>query len=112
MLSGCGVNESSEGSNTASQQTVVTDDSVSLSWSAPSTRADGNYLSNNELAGYKVYMGSSANDLSQLVDLNDNQITEFTVSDLEAGSYYFAVSAYDRDGLESGFSQIIRVDVG
>jgi fibronectin type 3 domain-containing protein len=111
LLTGCGINESSESTNTASQQTVVSDDTVNLSWAAPSTRSDGVYLSPSDLAGYKVYMGSSANDLRQLVDLNDNQATEFTVSDLDAGSYYFAVSAYDQDGMESGFSQVIRVDV-
>jgi fibronectin type 3 domain-containing protein len=111
LLSGCGINESSESSNTASQQVIVSDDSVNLSWLAPSTRSDGDYLSNSELAGYKVYMGSSANNLTQLVDLNDDQITDYTVDNLESGSYYFAVTAYDNDGLESGFSQVIRVDV-
>ncbi len=111
LLSGCQLQETSESTNTAAQQSVATSDSVSLSWSAPSSRSDGNYLSVSDLAGYKVYMGSSESNMTQLVDLNDYNITGYTVDNLESGSYYFAVTAYDNDGLESGFSQVIRVDV-
>lgn len=108
VLTACGSSSSTSGTSTASQP-VNAKDSINLSWIAPSTRADGSYLSPNELAGYKVYMGSSENDLAPLVDLNDDTVTQYTVNDLPAGSYYFAVSAYDGDGMESGYSQVILV---
>jgi hypothetical protein len=113
-MTACSIEESAENNNTSASGTGSTSgstESVNLSWTAPASRSDGDYLSPNELAGYKVYMGSSANNLTQLVDLNDNQATGFTVNNLESGSYYFAVSAYDQEGLESGFSQVIRIDV-
>jgi hypothetical protein len=117
-MTACTLDSKTESTNTASSDTDTTsptgngEESVSLSWISPDTRADGDYLSLNDLAGFKVYMGTSENSLRQLVDLNDNQITKYTVNNLAAGSYYFAVSAYDQDGLESGFSQVIRIDVG
>lgn len=113
-LTACTPEESTGESNTASSNAGITSgttESVTLSWTAPATRSDGNYLSLNELAGYKVYMGSTADDLAERLDLNDNQATGATIDNLETGSYYFAVSAYDQDGLESGFSQVIRIDV-
>ena len=54
-------------------------------------------------AGYKVYLGSQSGtyNTSNDVGLATRQI----VSSLEFGrTYYFAVTAYDRDGQESGFS--------
>lgn len=82
-----------------------------LSWVAPSTRADGSYLPLTELEGYRVYYGTSASNLSVLVDLNDDSLTEYTVDTLPSGSYYFAVTAYDSNGVESGLSNIINKDV-
>ena len=64
-----------------------------LSWVAPTTRSDGSYLPITDLQGYRIYYGTSANDLSVLVDLNDDSITEFDVNSLPSGNYYFAVSA-------------------
>jgi hypothetical protein len=82
-----------------------------LSWVAPSTRADGSYLPLTELEGYRVYYGTSANNLSVLVDLNDDSLTEYSVDTLPSGNYYFAVTAYDSNGVESGLSNILNKDV-
>ncbi|MCU7844541.1 MAG: fibronectin type III domain-containing protein [Candidatus Thiodiazotropha sp. (ex Monitilora ramsayi)] len=111
VLTACGNNSSTTSQNSEASPPVNAKDTVNLSWIAPSTRADGTYISPNELAGYKVYMGSSASNMEPLVDLNDDTITQYTVNDLPAGSYYFAVSAYDADGLESGYSQVIQVNL-
>jgi hypothetical protein len=125
MLSACGIQESTSTGPTSSQNTSVSSnntpipsdnatipsDKINLSWAAPSTRSDGSYLPVSQLAGYRVYMGTSDNNLSPLVDLNDETITHYTVDNLPAGSYYFSVSAYDRDGLESGLSQIVRIQL-
>jgi hypothetical protein len=56
-------------------------------------------------------MGTSSDNLTELVDLNDDTITNYTVNDLSTGNYYFAVSAYDINGLESGYSQVILIQV-
>jgi len=110
LLSACGTQDSTSAGSAASQNTI-SNDNVNLSWAPPSTRADGSYLPITELAGYRVYMGTSDNNLKPLVDLNDETITSYTVSDLPAGSYYFSVSAYDMNGLESGFSQVVLIQL-
>lgn len=115
-LTACGGSGTTTGTTAATStgseaqtQTQTATDSVNLSWRAPASRSDGTYLPISELAGYRVYMGTTSNDLSPLVDLNDEAITSYTIRNLSAGSYYFAISAYDIDGLESGMSQVLRI---
>ena len=111
LLSACGSQQSSS-TGTTSAIGTPTGESVSLSWVAPSTRTDGSYLSTTDLAGYRIYVGTSATSLTPLVDLNDDTITQYTINTLSAGEYYFAVSAYDKDGLESSLSQVVLKQVG
>ena len=106
ILTGCNDNTSTT-QNTSASQGSTSKDSVNLAWSIPTTRIDGSYLPLDELAGYRIYMGTKANDLHQLVDLKDETITQYTVDNLSSGDYYFAISAFDSDGLESGLSQVI-----
>ena len=84
---------------------------VLLSWYAPTSRIDSSPLNLSDLEGYRIYYGSSMDDVStMLVDLNDNTVTEYLVS-LPSGTYYFAITAYDSGGMESGLSNIINKDV-
>ena len=77
--------------------------SVSLSWNAPTTNADGTPITG--LAGYKIYLGPSPGVYSVQIDVG---ITNpYTVTLLPAGTYYFAVSAYNTSGNESDFSNEI-----
>ena len=82
-----------------------------LSWAAPSSRADGSYMSPSELQGYRIYYGTTPDNLSMLVDLNDETITDYTISELPSGIYYFAVTAYDAEGTESAFSNVISKNI-
>ncbi|UCD35631.1 MAG: choice-of-anchor D domain-containing protein [Nitrospiraceae bacterium] len=76
-------------------------ETVTLSWSPPATSEDGSAL--NDLAGYKVYIGSSPEAVSESIDVGN--VTTYQVSDLTGGAtYYFTVTAYDTSGNESGFS--------
>ncbi len=69
-------------------------DSVSLTWN-PNTEPD--------LAGYKLYTGTSPGSYSQIFDVGHG--TSYTVSSLVPGNtYYFALTAYDIYANESGFS--------
>ena len=106
ILTACG-----GGSSDATSDSRTTSSSVVLSWTAPSSRADNSYLPLSELQGYRVYYGTSEDDLSMLVDLNDDTITEYSVDNLPSGSYYFAITAYDLDGMESGLSNVVNKDV-
>ncbi|MEO6667280.1 MAG: fibronectin type III domain-containing protein, partial [Nitrospiria bacterium] len=56
-----------------------------------------------DMAGYKVYYGSSG-AYTQTIDVGT--VTAQTISGLQEGlTYYFAVTAYDASGNESGYSQ-------
>ncbi|MDR2877377.1 MAG: fibronectin type III domain-containing protein [Chromatiales bacterium] len=78
-----------------------------MSWTAPSTRFDGTPLSLSQIAGYRVYSGTTSNSLSLVRDLNDGSATSYTVTSLAAATtYYFAVSVYDTNGNESSYSAI------
>ena len=59
------------------------------------------------LAGYRVYYGTVPGMYVQTAGegLNAGNVTGFTVSGLNKGvRYYFAVTAYDAAGLETGYS--------
>jgi hypothetical protein len=51
--------------------------------------------------GYKVYYGSSPNTYTSSIAVG--MVPSFTVN-LPPGTYYFAVTAYDSSGNESGYS--------
>lgn len=56
-----------------------------------------------DVAGYMIYYGFAARDYDYVVDVGDQ--TTFTLSGLKDGhTYYFAVTAYDTEDLESDFS--------
>jgi hypothetical protein len=111
LLSGCGTTGSTSSETPTASQTIRTGETVNLSWTAPSTRADGSYLPVNQLASYRIYRGTTIGNMAPLVDLEGNSNTEYTVTGLSSGSYYFAVSAFDTDGLESSYSQIILIEI-
>ena len=57
-----------------------------------------------DLAGYIVYYGTASRNYKYDVDIGDQ--TSCTISGLnEDVMYYFAVTAYDNEGNESGYSQ-------
>jgi fibronectin type 3 domain-containing protein len=63
---------------------------------------------NNEptVDGYKLYYGTSSKNYSESIDIGNN--TKYTIKNLKRGQTYFiAVTAYDIEGNESGFSDEI-----
>jgi len=79
--------------------------SATLSWSAPATREDGSALT--DLAGFKVYYGTSPDNLSSTVTLNGAGVTSYEIDNLSAGTYYFVVTAIDSTGSESPSSTMV-----
>ncbi len=55
-----------------------------------------------DLAGYKVYFGTSSGAYGPAINIGKQ--TNYTVTNLGIGTYYFAVTAYDTSGNESPFS--------
>ena len=75
--------------------------SVSLSWN-PNTEID--------LAGYKIHYGTASGSYTNSVDVGN--VTTCTVPNLTAGqTYYFAATAYDTSGSESGYSNQVSYTI-
>jgi hypothetical protein len=63
-----------------------------------------------ELAGYKIHWGPSSGVYTSSKDVGNN--TSATITGLDEGkTYYFAATAYDGDGNESGFSNQIAFTI-
>jgi len=76
---------------------------ATLSWQPPTTYSDGSPLT---IRGYRFYAGPAQNNLSLVEDLQQPGLSTYMVSGLSAGTWYFAVTAYDAQGIESTFSNI------
>ena len=93
--------------NAASAQTGT----VTLSWTAPTKRADGTPLSLADINGYRIHYGKSAGDYTGHVNLADGTAQQVTLIDLPLGTYYLVMTTYDVVGLESGYSSAVTKNV-
>jgi hypothetical protein len=84
--------------------TTGTTGSASLHWTAPTTNTNGSALTN--LAGYHIYYGKSASSMTTTITVASPGTTSYTVSNLAAGTWYFAVSAYTSNGTQSARSNV------
>lgn len=101
--SGAGGNASSEpagGGNSDPAPGSSTDNSITLAWDKPDANSDGSDLT--DLAGYKIYYGTSSSNYTQSIDVG--QITSAVISNLSPGTWCFATTAYDTAGNESNYS--------
>ena len=71
-----------------------------LSWTPPTTNSDGTPLT--DLGGYKAYAGKTSGNYTIVKDVGN--VTTYTITSLPEGKWYFAVTAYDTSGNESGYS--------
>jgi hypothetical protein len=79
--------------------------SVTLSWSAPTQNSNGTALTN--LAGYRIYYGTSASAMTQTVTISSVGVMTHVLSNLNAQTYYFGVMAYNTAGVESKLSNLV-----
>jgi hypothetical protein len=107
---GSGGSNSSSGNN-VSDSVVVPTGSVTLGWTAPATRADGTPLSLADIDGFRIYYGESAGDYTDSVEVADGTAQTVTVNDIPVGTYHVAITAFDANGSESGFSSEIPMTV-
>ncbi|SFR77685.1 Fibronectin type III domain-containing protein [Marinobacter daqiaonensis] len=107
-LAGCGGGStgstsgvSAEDSPTIAPSEEASASSVSLSWTAPGTRVNGEQLSTADLDGYIVSYGQSVDTLDQSARVESCISCEFTVANLAEGTWYFRVQTVDTLGLVS-----------
>ena len=87
---------------------IIVADSASatseLSWTPPTENTNGTPLL--DLAGYKIYYGTSPTALTLSTDINSPTTYTYVVSNLTAGTWYFEVRAVSTTNLESAGSNI------
>jgi hypothetical protein len=86
---------------------------IQLAWTAPSTRADGSALTASELNGYRIYysLEGSSSSADTILTVNGGSTTALKITLTAAGTYAFAITAIDQNGLESSLSSPVLVAV-
>jgi len=84
--------------------------SATIRWTPPTTNSDNSPLTN--LAGYRIYYGTSSGNLTQVLNLPNPGITSGVVDNLSAGTWYFAVTSYNSSNVESARSNVTSKTIG
>jgi hypothetical protein len=78
--------------------------STSVSWVAPTTNTNGTALTN--LAGFRLYYGTSSSALTRTTTVSDVTRRSATISSLAPGTWYVAVRAFNTSNVESVNSNV------
>jgi hypothetical protein len=84
--------------------TQVANGTATISWVPPTQNTDGSPLT--DLGGYRIYYGTSASNLDQVIEVTNPGLATYVVQNLSAATWYFCVRAYRSDGTESAPSNI------
>lgn len=76
-----------------------------LSWTPPTQNTNGTALTN--LAGYRIAYGTSATALTQTIQVANPGLSNYTMTNLSPGTYYFGIRAYTSGGTESELSNVV-----
>jgi len=76
-----------------------------LTWKPPTQNTDGSALTN--LAGVRIYYGTSAANLSKSVQVAGSSATTYTISGLATGTWYFGAKSYTTAGTTSAMSAVV-----
>lgn len=95
--------------STTTGTTTATPTAVSLTWTVPTQRTDGQPLSPSDIVGYEIYLTGDATGTQQVININDGTMTAYQVTDLAADTWHFAISAFDSTGLASDLSNVVSV---
>jgi Fibronectin type III domain len=76
--------------------------SVTLGWMPPTQNSNGTPIT--DLAGYKIHYGTASQDYTQVVAVNNPSLSRYVVDSLPSGTYFFAITAYNSQGIESALS--------
>jgi hypothetical protein len=79
--------------------------SATLSWTPPTRNTNNTTLSN--LAGYRIYYGTSPTSLTRTVQLSNAGLSRYVVSSLGPATWYFSIRAYSSTGAESANSTVV-----
>lgn len=79
--------------------------SATISWTPPTQNTNGSTLTN--LAGYRIYYGTSQTNLSNVVNITNPGLVTYVLSNLSTTTYYFAMTSVNSSGTESPRSNVV-----
>ena len=92
------------GSGTTAPPTTTPASSSNLTfgWQAPTENSNGTPITN--LAGYKIHYGTASQQYTQVAEVSNPSLSRYVIDSLPSGTYYFAITAYNSQGIESALS--------
>ncbi len=78
---------------------------VTLSWTPPAENEDGTYLV--DLAGYWIYWGNNPGTYTEWLRIDNPGLTMVVIEDLVPGDWEFAMTSFNRNGVESKLSNTV-----
>jgi hypothetical protein len=86
---------------------VTTATTANVTWT-PTAEAPG---ATAQIAGYHIYYGTSADSMTQVVDVPGAGSVSYALANLAAGTWYFGIASYDTNMIESAMSDVVSVDL-
>jgi Putative Ig domain len=83
--------------------------SAVIEWVPPTENTNGTPLT--DLAGVRIYYGTSAASLSHMVQISSKTETSYTIGNLSAGTWYFGGVSYTTTGAQSAMSRVVSMSV-
>ncbi len=91
--------------NTGSNSTTY--GAAQLSWTPPTSNTDDTQLT---IAGYKIYYGTAPGVYSKVVNVSSG-LTEYVIDNLASDTYYFVITVYDNQLVESDYSNEVTKSI-
>ena len=82
--------------------TPASSSNVTFGWQAPTENSNGTPITN--LAGYKIHYGTASQQYTQVAEVSNPSLSRYVMDSLPSGTYYFAITAYNSQGIESALS--------
>ena len=80
---------------------------ITLKWAPPTENVDGTPLT--DLAGYRILYGERSRSYTRQLQVSSESASQQDVV-LASGTYYFAMTALDREGNESAYSnEVVKI---
>jgi len=105
LLTACGGGNNPDSSGSTPVNATI------LHWSAPVLYENDTTAAPSDISGFKIYQGDSASDMNVIANIADSSITQFDLKTLSQGTFYFAVTAYDSNNIESKLSKVVYLTI-
>jgi hypothetical protein len=113
-LSGCGSSGGGSGGESRGDGSSFTaasngNGTALISWMPPTQNTDGSALT--DLAGYKIYYGTSSSNYTKIETISNPGLSSFLVDNLGVADWFFVMTVYNSSGIESSYSAEVSTTI-